>query len=78
LEFIYISGRTILIEVSRVQATIWLYARHGKIECARHECLVIMGRNCLGLIRGVVTCRSSHRFLYVYMSSKKCGVLVVR
>jgi hypothetical protein len=25
----YISGRTILIEVSRVHATIWLYARQG-------------------------------------------------
>jgi hypothetical protein len=28
-EFIYISGRTPLIEVSRVHATIWLYARQG-------------------------------------------------
>ena len=59
----YISGRTTLIEVSRVHATIWLYARHGKIECARHKCLVIIGRNCFGLIREVVTCQSSHRFL---------------
>jgi hypothetical protein len=25
----YISGRTTLIEVSRVHATIWLYARQG-------------------------------------------------
>ena len=75
---LYISGRATLIEVSRVHATTWLYARQGNIRCARHECLVIMGRNCLGLIREVVTCRSSHRFLYVYMSSKKCGVLVVR
>jgi hypothetical protein len=72
-EFIYISDRATLLEVSRVHAIIWLYARHGKIECARHECLVIMGRNCLGLIREVVTCRSSHRFLYVYKSSQNTG-----
>ena len=28
-KFIYISGRATLIEVSRVHATIWLYARQG-------------------------------------------------
>jgi hypothetical protein len=28
-EFIYISGRATLSEVSRVHAIIWLYARHG-------------------------------------------------
>jgi hypothetical protein len=28
-EFIYISGRATLIEVSRVHAIIWLYARRG-------------------------------------------------
>ena len=33
-EFIYISGRAILIEVSRVHAIIWLYARQG---CAHDE-----------------------------------------
>jgi hypothetical protein len=38
----YISGRATLIEVSRVHATIWLYVRHGKIKCARHECLVVV------------------------------------
>jgi hypothetical protein len=65
----YISGYATMIEVSRVHATIWLYARHGKIRCARHECLVVVGRNCLGLNREVVTCQSSHRFLYVYKSS---------
>jgi hypothetical protein len=54
-----------------VHATIWLYARHGKkIECARHECLVNIGGNCLGLNREVVTCPSSHRFLYIYRSSR--------
>jgi hypothetical protein len=30
----YISGYATIIEVSRVHATIWLYARHGKIKCA--------------------------------------------
>jgi hypothetical protein len=34
---LYISGRATLIEVSRVHANILLYARHGKIKCARHE-----------------------------------------
>jgi hypothetical protein len=29
----------------------------GEIECARHKCLVIVGRNCLGLSREVMTCR---------------------
>ena len=52
----YISGRAALIEVSRVHATIWLYARHGKIKCARHECLVVVGRNYFGLCREVITC----------------------
>jgi hypothetical protein len=28
-EFIYISGRATLLEVSRVHAMIWLYARQG-------------------------------------------------
>jgi hypothetical protein len=28
-----------------------------KIECARHECLVNIGGNCLGLIREVMSCR---------------------
>jgi hypothetical protein len=51
-----------MIEVSRVHATILLFARHGKIKCARHECLVVVGRSCLGLNREVVTCQSSHRF----------------
>jgi hypothetical protein len=46
-----------LIEVSRVHATIWLYARQGEIKCARHKCLVVVGRNCLGLSREVMTCR---------------------
>jgi hypothetical protein len=66
----YISGRATLIEVSRVHATIWLYARHGKIKCARHECLVVVGRNYFGLYRDVVTCQSSRRFLYIYKSSR--------
>jgi hypothetical protein len=52
----YISGYATMIEVSRVHATIWLYARYGKIKCARHECLIIVGRNCFGLYREVVTC----------------------
>jgi hypothetical protein len=65
-----------LTVMSRVHATIWLYARPGKIRCARHECLVVVGRNCLGLIREVVTCQSSHRFLYVY-KSRRC-ILCVR
>jgi hypothetical protein len=46
-----------LIEVSRVHATIWLYARQGEIKCARHKCLVVVGKNCLGLSRDVMTCR---------------------
>jgi hypothetical protein len=66
----YISGRATLIEVSRVRATIWLYARHGKIKCARHECLVVVDRNYFGLYREVVTCQCSRRFLYVYKSSR--------
>jgi hypothetical protein len=66
----YISGRATLIEVSRVHATIWLYARHGKIKCARHECLVVVGRNYFGLYREVVTCQSSRRFLYIYKPSR--------
>jgi hypothetical protein len=53
----YISGRAPLIEVSRVHATIWLYASRGKIKCARHKCLVVVGRNCLDLSREVMTCR---------------------
>jgi hypothetical protein len=53
-----------------VRATIWLYARQSKIECARHECLAVIGRNCLGLIREVVTCQGSHHLLYVYKSSR--------
>jgi hypothetical protein len=66
----YISGRATLIEVSRVHATIWLYARHGKMKCARHECLVVVGRNYFGLYREVVTCQSSRRFLYIYKPSR--------
>jgi hypothetical protein len=66
----YISGRTTLIEVSRVHAIIWLYARHGKIKCARHECLVVVDRNCFGSYREVVTCQSSCRFLYIIKSSR--------
>jgi hypothetical protein len=62
----YISGYATMIEVSRVHATIWLYARQGKIRCARYECLVDVGRNYFGLNREVVTCQSSHRFLYIY------------
>jgi hypothetical protein len=53
----YISGRATLIEVCRVHATIWLYAGQGKIKCARHKCLVVVGRICLGLSREVMTCR---------------------
>jgi hypothetical protein len=50
-------GYATLIEVSRVHATIWLYARQGEIKCARPKCLVVVGRNCLGLSREVMTCR---------------------
>jgi hypothetical protein len=68
---VHCSGNCVkLIKVSRVHATIWLYARHGKIKCARHECLVVVGRNYFGLYRDVVTCQSSHRFLYIYKSSR--------
>jgi hypothetical protein len=66
----YTSGYTTLIEVSRVHATIWLYARQGRIRCARHECSVDVGRNCFVLYREVVTCQSSRRFLYIYKSSR--------
>jgi hypothetical protein len=45
-----------LIEVSRVHAIIWLYARQGEIKCVRYKCLVVVGRNCLGLSRDVMTC----------------------
>jgi hypothetical protein len=69
----YINGRATLIEMSRVHATIWLYARQGKIKCARHKCSVIVGGNCPCLNREVVTCRSSHRLLYVYKSSQNAG-----
>jgi hypothetical protein len=62
-----------LTEMSRVHAAPWLYARQGNIRCARHECSVVVGGNCLCLNREVVTCRSSHRFLYVYMSSQNAG-----
>jgi hypothetical protein len=48
--------------MSRVHAAIWLHARRGKRKCARHKCWVVVGRNCLGLNRKVVTCQSSHRF----------------
>jgi hypothetical protein len=65
----YTSGYATLIKVSRVHATAWLYARQGKIRCAQHECSVDVGRNCFGLCREVVTCQSSHRFLYIYKSS---------
>jgi hypothetical protein len=65
----YTSGYATLIEVSRVHAIAWLYARQGKIRCAQHECSVDVGRNCFGLCREVVTCQSSHRFLYIYKSS---------
>jgi hypothetical protein len=61
----YISGYTTIIEVSRVHTTIWLYVRHGKIKCARHECLVVVGRNYFSLYREVVTCQGSRRFLYI-------------
>jgi hypothetical protein len=53
--------------MSRVHATIWLYARQGKVRCARYECSIVVGGNCLCLNREVVTCRSSHRFLCVYV-----------
>jgi hypothetical protein len=66
----YISGYATMTEVSRVHATIWLFARQGKIKCARYECLIVVGRNCLGLNRKVVACQSSYRFLYVYKSSR--------
>jgi hypothetical protein len=56
--------------VSRVHAATWLYARQGSIGVARHECSIGVGRNCFGLNREVVTCQSSHRFLYVYKSSQ--------
>jgi hypothetical protein len=55
-------GYATLIERSRVHATIWLYARQGKIMCDRHECLVVIVNNWIGLNREVVTCQSSHRF----------------
>jgi hypothetical protein len=42
----------------------------GKIKCARHECLVVVGRNCIGVIGEVVTCQGSHHFLYIYKSSQ--------
>jgi hypothetical protein len=32
--------------------------------------LVVVDRSCLGLNREVVTCQSSHRFLYNYKSSR--------
>jgi hypothetical protein len=41
----YISGYATMIDASRVHATIWLYARQGKIRYARHECSVVVGRN---------------------------------
>jgi hypothetical protein len=71
----YISHCVRPTEVSRVHAATWLYARHGNIRCARHESLVGVGRNCFGLSREVVTCQSSHRFLYVYKSSQ-CALCV--
>jgi hypothetical protein len=58
------------MEVSQVHATTWLYARQGNIKCARHECSIDTSRNCFGLISEVVTCQSSHRFLYSYKSSR--------
>jgi hypothetical protein len=58
-------------QVSRVHSATWFYARQGNIRCARHECSVGISRNCSGLIREVVTCQSSHRFLYVYKSSRR-------
>jgi hypothetical protein len=69
-EFIYISGRATLIEVSRVHAIIWLYARQGNMRCARHECSVDISRNCFCLIREVVTCQTGHRFLDIYKSNR--------
>jgi hypothetical protein len=50
----------------------------GKIKCARHECWVIVSRNCLGLIREVVTCQSSHHFLYIYKSSRVVSMRIMR
>jgi hypothetical protein len=34
----YISGRTTLIEMSRVHAAPWLNARRENIKCAQYEC----------------------------------------
>jgi hypothetical protein len=66
----YTTGYPMLIKVSRVHATTWLYARQGKIRCAQHECSIDVGRNCFGLYREVVTCQSSHRSLYIYKLSR--------
>jgi hypothetical protein len=59
--------------MSRVHAATWVYARRENIRCARWGCSVVVGGNCLCLNREVVTCRSSHRFLYVYKSSQNAG-----
>ena len=69
----YISSRATLIDVSRVHAPTWLYARQGNIRCARHESSVRIGRNCFGLSRGVMACQGSRCFLYNYKSSQNAG-----
>jgi hypothetical protein len=62
-------GYDTLIEMSRVHATTWLYARQGNIRCARRECSVDISRNCFGLTSEVMACQSNRCFLYVYKSS---------
>jgi hypothetical protein len=54
-EFIYISGRATLLEVSRVHTAIWLYSCQGCIGFTQLEVWLIWLGNCFGLGSEVVT-----------------------